>query len=160
MTLFWRKKTPKSTPDPVQQARARHPSTGGYTVAVSQPVLTSKLGRRDWAQIDDLLSKAPDKSPASGGDNLVVLQRSLGELRSFMHDERIIGATHARDWLLDLWSVAQEIDAAVARPAEVLLTRLVGRDLVSSDEIRDVCDSTERLAMAGRSAPARADSAS
>lgn len=150
MSLFRRKRAPGWAGATLNQAKALHPSRAGIGPAVT-PVKRVKLRKEDWNEIGDMLSKAPERVPATAADaRLAELERTLGELRSFTHGERIVGAGHARNWLLDLWSIAQQIDSSAARPTEVLLTRLVGRDVVNADEIYDVCTRTERAALAGR----------
>ena len=59
----------------------------------------------------------------------------------------------AASFLLDLWSVAHDVDPVVAVPAESMLTRLVDRDLVSAGEVLEICDRTERVARDRGTAP-------
>ena len=101
----------------------------------------------DWSEISELLSNPDSDVRVAGRETSVPdLRRTLGQLRSFVRNERVVGATHVRDWLLDLWSVAHDVDPVVAEPAESMLTRLVNRDLVSAGEVLEICDRTERVA--------------
>ena len=152
MALFRKKNESGSAPDALVQARSRHPSSGGAGTTRSEPLRSLVLTPTDWSQIGDMLSQgAAAVRPVETDERLMTLQRVISELRAFVTDQRTVGATYVRDWLLDVWSIAHSIDADVAQPAETLLTRLVGRDLVTADEIRETCEDTERAATAGRS---------
>ena len=147
MFFFHRQAAKGSAADRAQRARAEHPSAGGLGVPGRRPAGRIRLDESDWSGITELLSD-PDcmARVASRETSASALRQTLGTLRSFVRDERVVGATHVRDWLLDLWSVAHDVDPAVAVPAESMLTRLVDRDLVSADEILEMCDRTEQVA--------------
>lgn len=133
--------------DRLQTARAEHPSANGSGARGRRPAVRAALDETDWSDISKLLADPNCMvRVASRETSASALRQTLGTLRSFVRDERVVGATHVRDWLLDLWSVAHEVDPAVAAPAESMLTGLVDRDLVSAGEILDVCDRTEQVA--------------
>lgn len=139
--------------DPLQEARAHHPSAGGCRTNPNRATPRPSLGPTDWTGIEHLLSE--DKGAIRllhDADRLVALEQVLGKLQTFANGDRIVGATYVRDLLLDVWSAAHPIDWAVARPAEDLMTNLVGCDVVSADEIQEVCDHTRQAASACRSA--------
>jgi len=156
MALFRRKGSSEAARDALRRlAREQHPSTHVDNMSA---VEARGLGRhpalddRDWAQINELLVEgdgATRRSPEPD-DRLHALIQALDELRSFVRDEHIAGATHVRNCLLDVWSIAREIDPQLVGPAEALLTSLVSRDLVGADEINDLCDWTERAATGRR----------
>ena len=147
MFFLHRQAAKGSAANRMQSARARHPSSGASGVLSGPAASPVALDEADWSEINQLLAN-PDCSVdiASRETSVSALRRTLGQLRSFVRDERVVGATHVRDWLLDLWSVAHEVDPLVAVPAESMLTRLVDRDLVNACEILEICDRTERVA--------------
>jgi hypothetical protein len=53
--------------------------------------------------------------------------------------------------LLQVWSVARDVDAVVAQPVEHLLTVLVGRSITTSDELNQTM--TEVRAMLAEATP-------
>lgn len=145
--FFHRQAAKGPAADRLQTARAEHPSAGGSGALGRRPGLRIALDDTDWSDISQLLADPVCMvRVASRETSSSALRQTLGTLRSFVRDERVVGATHVRDWLLDLWSVAHEVDPAVAVPAESMLTGLVDRDLVSAGEILDVCDRTEQVA--------------
>lgn len=56
------------------------------------------------------------------------------------HTDSAISAGRVINPLLDLWSLASDVDASVATPIERLLTALVSRDLTTSKELEEVMD--------------------
>ena len=147
MFFFHRHAAKGSAESRLQRARARHPSGGEPALLGTGLAIRVGLDQADWSEISELLANPDCNVRVAGRETSASdLRRILGELRSFVRNERVVGATHVRDWLLDLWSVAHDVDPVVAVPAENMLTRLVDRDLVSAGEILEICDRTERVA--------------
>lgn len=147
MLFFHRQSAKGSAAERLQRARARHPSAGGTSVMDAAPTGGLAFHEGDWSEISELLSNPDSDVRVAGREtSMPDLRRTLGELRSFVRNERVVGATHVRDWLLDLWSAAHDVDPVVAEPAESMLTRLVDRDLVNAGEVLEICDRTERVA--------------
>lgn len=153
--LFFRRSTAHgSASNDLQRARACHPSAGSSRSRDGGRATSTALGTDDWSKIRDLLLNASGESLAQTAESpLGALRRTSVEIRSFVRGERTVGATHARDWLLDLWEAAHGIGPGVAAPVESLLTRMVAREVVSAEEIVETCNLTERAALAlGRTA--------
>jgi hypothetical protein len=104
------------------------------------------LGDDDWAQIERLLAEAAHARATITG--------ALNALRASL-DSRVLPAGPITDQLLDVWALAHQVDPLLAKPAEVLLSSLVGRDLVTSAEITNTCDLIEAaMAYVALSGPA------
>ncbi|HZU73211.1 MAG TPA: hypothetical protein VE990_10630 [Acidimicrobiales bacterium] len=110
----------------------------------------------DWVAIDALLvAQSPGSSTEgpSGSDSslagvsdgkglLVQLADWLQRLRVASGAE-VLPAVAVTDLLLGLWGPAHRLGPAVARPAEELMSALVGRHLATATEVRSVCKRTE-----------------
>src|SRR5579871_1176252 len=57
----------------------------------------------------------------------------------------VLSAKRMIDPLLELWSLASAVDAAVARPIEALLVTLVERSVVTGAELLDCVDRAEEV---------------
>lgn len=104
----------------------------------------------DWIRIEALLARANPAAPPDGlNESVVALRTALDGLRSAVGDQAVVGANPVINLLLDVWAAARDISPLASRPAEVLLSALVSRDVVSAEEVNAVCDETW-VAVAGR----------
>ncbi len=70
------------------------------------------------------------------GEAIERLEQGIEEFLS-AHVDTAISAGRVINPLLDLWSMATEVDASVAAPIERLLTGLVSRDLTTASELSE-----------------------
>ena len=68
-----------------------------------------------------------------------VIQELSEAMTAFLdeQDGAVVSASRVVNPLLNLWSLAHEIDPQVAEPIEELLTALRGRTLTTRDELAD-----------------------
>ncbi len=85
--------------------------------------------------------------PPPGSDPCLALHRAVDELRNSI-DSHVLQAGPVIDRLIDIWSLACQIDPAAAKPAEVALSGVAGRDSISAVEIYATCEQIE-TAVAG-----------
>ena len=82
--------------------------------------------------------------PADGDDRLAMLRQALDSLRA-SHAAGVYSASRMINPLLDVWSLAEAVDRAPARPIERLLTALVARSVTTSAEISTCIDEVETV---------------
>jgi len=76
---------------------------------------------------------SPGESPLSQADELEqAIQAFLAEMGS-----GVVSVSRVVNPLLQVWSVARDVDAVVAVPVENLLTVLVGRSITTSKELTE-----------------------
>jgi len=86
-------------------------------------------------------------TPSSQADDLeAAIQAFLADISS-----GVVSVSRVVNPLLQVWSVAREVDAEVAVPVEQLLSVLVGRTLTTSKELIDTMTEV-RAALAGSAA--------
>jgi hypothetical protein len=101
------------------------------------------LKDEDWQQIDNLLdSDSPAEWPGPSEESISAVVLSLAELRTALDDE-VLPAGPLMNRVIDVWDLAHQVGPEVAKPAESLLTSLVGRDLVSARDVTNTCDQIE-----------------
>lgn len=112
------------------------------------PVGGEVLEDEDWRQINDLLaSESPPARPCPSEQSIKAVVSLLAELRATLSNQ-VLPAGPVMNQLIDVWAAAHQLAPDVARPAESLLTSLVGRDLASAREISGTCDQIEAALMA------------
>ena len=93
-------------------------------------------------------SSAPPAEPFvpaaqdGAGDAIIRLRRGLDEFRG-AHTCSVQSAQRAITPLLDVWSLACDVDHMVARPVEVLLAALVDRCVVTAAELSHCADEVD-----------------
>ena len=147
--VFWKRSRSRPTEDRlVQPARDTYPGAGAWAVANGEcrglGAAVSLLDEQDWAQIEALLCGRSDAESILGWDDaLVALIEALDQLQGMVGGQQLVGVKQVTNQLVDPWAIAEHVGPEVAIPAEVLLSGLVRRDLISVDEINAVCHQTD-----------------
>jgi hypothetical protein len=101
------------------------------------------LEDKDWQEIDDLLAtERPPACASPSEQSITEVVSSLAGLRAMLNSQ-VLPAGRVMNRVIDVWAVAHQVGPEVARPAESLLTSLVGRDLVSAGEVIETCEQIE-----------------
>lgn len=102
----------------------------------------------DWQQINDLLAnESPQAGTSPSEQSIRAAVSAVAGLRATLTSE-VLPAGPVIDQVIDLWAATHEVGPDVARPAESLLTALVGRDRVRAAEVTSTCDLIEAALMA------------
>jgi hypothetical protein len=59
-------------------------------------------------------------------------------------DGDVLPAAPVIERFIDIWSMARQVDPALAKPAEFVLSALAGRHAISAAEVRAACEQIER----------------
>jgi hypothetical protein len=102
-------------------------------------------GAVDPQAIDEAL---PD-TKAAGTSQVDDLEQAIQDFLAHM-GSGVVSVSRVVNPLLQVWSVARDVDAVVAVPVENLLTVLVGRALTTSDELTETMTEV-RAVLAGTS---------
>ena len=79
--------------------------------------------------------------------DMASLDRAVDTVLVYL-DSRLVSRHVLINPLLSVWEAARAIDASVTRPVERLLTRMISREMVASDEVRATVDDTRARAIA------------
>jgi hypothetical protein len=119
------------------------------------PCLLGKKGRGDRVESADA-DEGPwiaHQSAPSGSSQQAcgaVLDAIDGIRESI--DGDVLPAAPVIERFIDLWSIARQVDPALVKPAEFVLSALAGRSAISAAEVRAACEQIER-AVAAASRP-------
>lgn len=123
-----------------------------YAAVMDQPMRDEKAGPTDPAEPVavpervDVHDVAPSAAPVAGETPVESATAVSGEvddlertIQAFLSDmgTGVVSVSRVVNPLLQVWSVARNVDAVVAVPVENLLTVLVGRSLTTSQELTD-----------------------
>lgn len=140
MTLFRRRDPREADPDSkADRSRYEHPAGRAAMSGLRlHPRVKARtpLSDDDWLQISRLLDGGASGPPA---DDIKARVASAVELLRSYVDGPVVGVSPVLNQLLDIWELAQNIDPRVARPAETLMSALVGREFVGADEVQSTC---------------------
>ena len=105
------------------------------------------LDRFDVEPILDRTTTSPGRTSNSlevqdPNGSIARLQLALGALQAY-HADGVYSASRMINPLLDVWSLAEAVDRAPARPIERLLTALVARSVTTSAEISTCIDEVQ-----------------